>query len=307
MTDTRQKTLSPPVYIVHERFYITNISQIPFPAYTQDYYSTHNIIYTARGPRVLYEVFTLYRGTTGIVDTLHKIADNLWPGKHEPWTPAYKFSVRPSNLAKQKMVSRDKLVNIPYQTYCHMDIPSPCLTLYEMPNDFNMPNPNTDNIISMAKITDAMHIYNLIHEKCTNMLPIVYYKQDYKLYISDIIMITYLEKLILNKYYLCKDPLYKWIRNWRDLFFLYLQCKHIKVGSSRLNYSSEELADKYREYKGREPKWYHKMFPNWLMADTCRREMQIDRYDALIQHAETRSSRPTTLYEPIHKVQSTLV
>lgn len=305
MTETQQKV--PPVYIVHERFYITNISEIPFPAYTPDYYLTHSIISTARGPRVLYDVFTLYHGTTGIVDALHKIAEGLRPGKHEPWTPAYKFSKRPRNLAKQKVVSTDKFPKIPHQAYNHMDMPSPCLTLYEMPHDFKMPIPNTDNLISMSKVTDVMHMYKLIHENCTNMSKIVYIDMDYKLYISDFIMITYLDNLILNKYYMHKDPLYKWIRDWRDLFFLYLQCKHVKVGSSRLNYSTEELADKYIEFTGREPKRYHKMFPNWLMADICRREMQIERYDALIDHANIGLSQPTSLYDPLHYIQSTLV
>ncbi len=294
MTETQQKV--PPVYIVHERFYITNISEIPCPAYTSDYYSTHSIISTARGPRVLYDVFSRFEGTTGILDALQRIAEGLRPGKCEPWAPARKFTVQPSNLAVQKVVSTDKFPKIPYQIYNHMDIPGPSLTLYEMPHDFKM-----------SFVTDVMHMYKLIHDNCTNMSIIVYYNFNYELYISDFIMITYLDNLILNKYYMHKDPLYKWIRDWRDLFFLYTQCKHVKVGSSRLNYSTEELADKYIEFTGREPKWYHRMWPNWLMADTCRREMQIERYDALILHAKTRISRPTALYEPVRNVKSTLV
>ena len=278
MTDTHQNPLqlNPHVYIVHERFYVTNISQIPVPTYDGKCLITQNIIHLARGPRVLYNVFTLYHGSKGIESALHKIAEALKPGKHEPWYPGHKFTLAPRNLARQKVVSRDKLANISWQSYNHMDIPGPCLTLYDMPNGYMLPYPPNDNII-----------YQSIHAKCTNMVRIAYYKIDYKLFVSQFIVQTYLDNLILNRYYLRYDPLYIWIRKYWELLYLYIACKNVKVGSTRLNYTKQELVDIYTEATGREPKWYHRMFPNWLMADTCRLALQTKRYDALIQHADT--------------------
>ncbi len=113
MTDNPQNP-RPPVYIVHERFYVTNISQIPVPTYDDMSHITQNIIHLARGPRVLYNVFTLYHGDKGIVSALHKIAEALKPGKYEPWYPL---------------------------------VPGQCLTLYEMPNDYTLSYTIHHNIV----------------------------------------------------------------------------------------------------------------------------------------------------------------
>lgn len=153
-----------------------------------------------------------------------------------------------------------------------------------MPPDYSMPYPFTSDC---SVETD-------IHKHCTNLAKIVYYS-EYKPYISFFILSAYLDNLILNKYSMIWDQLYKWVQEYRSRFYFLTQCEFIKVGSSPSYLTRAELIDKYIHVTGNEPTWYQRMFPNRYMAPICQQNEIRDRYKAFIEHATSRPRRLTTV------------
>ena len=119
-------------YLVHERYYVNNLSDILFPNYDAHCHISQETISKAKGPKVLFNVFTMYES---VEDALQKIAESLRPEKDTLWRPRCKFTLAPSNISKRTEIATDR-VGIDNTRYSHMDIPLPCLNLYVMPSRY---------------------------------------------------------------------------------------------------------------------------------------------------------------------------
>lgn len=280
--------LEPCKYMIHERFYVNNLEDVPRSTHDARCHIYCDIIYKARGPVIkLFNVYTMF-GTAE--DALQKIADSLNPGKKDQYTLAAKFALVPNNLSSQRMIRTERPLKLQHMEFKYMDIPSPCLTLYEMPPDYSMPNPATS-----ACIVDTD-----IHKHCTNLAKIVYYRK-YKQQIRVLIIYSLLGDIILNNYSMIWDPLYKWVQEYRSLFYFLMQYEFIKVGHGQPYLTRQQMIDKYICVTGYKPKWYHRMFPNRFMAPICQQAEIRDRYRELKQHCNTRTN------EPMHHVQTSFV
>jgi hypothetical protein len=229
-----------------------------------------------------------------VEDALQKIAELLKPGKKEPKTVAAKFALAPSNLSSQKWIRTERPAKLQHIDFQYMDIPSPCLTLYEMPAGYSMPYPAA---------TYETGIQTDIHKHTTYVAKIIYIDLNYKLYVNYFILQSYLNDLILSKYYMIFDPLYKWVQEYSGKIYYLSKCNFVKVGPGHPYLSKRELIDMYTEVIGHMPNWYQRMFPNRYMAPICQQcEIQI-KYAELLDYAKTRPRKP----EPLRTVQSTLV
>jgi len=281
-------------YIIHELYYVNNLEDVPRPTYDARCHISSEIIYRARGPVIkLFNVFTMF---DTLEDALQKIAEALKPGKKSPHILAAKFALVPSNLSSQKWIRTERPAKLQHLDFQYMDIPSPCLTLYEMPVGYSMPYP-------VATYETGHGIQTDIHRHCTNLAKIVYFDSEYKPYVSFVILSAYLGDLILNKYSMIWEPLYKWVQEYIGKIYFLSKCEFIKVGPGHPYLSKRELIDMYTEVTGHMPNWYQRMFPNRYMAPICQqREIQI-KYAELLDYAKTRPRKP----ESLRTVQSTLV
>jgi hypothetical protein len=265
-------------YIVHERFYVNNLGDIPCPTYDIQCHISSEIIYNAIGSRVLFNVFTMYES---VEDALQKTAESLRPEKDTLWRPLCKFTLAPSNISKRKVIATD-WVGIHNTQYSHMDIPLPCLNLYVMPSCYKLPHQSVDND------------YTSIHTDCIQIYRIAYFNIDYKLYISYHEISYFISDLNLSR-----GPLYEWVHVYLARFSSFTECEFIKLGRELPYLTKLQLVEMYVKVTKRIPKWYQRY---GSIAKTCTRAEITTRYAALLEHARTRHGDHDTVNNSVRHI-----